>query len=118
MNEWTENDWRASIYIVSALIRQRQLAGVPIPAWMRHHQARCEKHLAQSRQENGLSGAELEHDDDDERIGAAAAAGILGCSKRHVQRHAADLEGRLIGGAWVFRRSVVEDFMHGRNRSA
>lgn len=54
-----------------------------------------------------------------EWIGTRLAAELLGWSLRRVQRHAADLDGRHVGGRLIFPRNSVEDYrdeLNARNR--
>lgn len=66
--------------------------------------------LAHSRQENDCCAQSSERDDDDDWVCTADAAAILGCSARTVQRRAADLDGQLVAGQYVFRESDVRAY--------
>lgn len=59
---------------------------------------------------------ELDHD----LIGSVEAGRILGCSPRYVSRIHTDLDGRRIGGRWVFDRKAVLDYAteKGQRRTA
>jgi hypothetical protein len=49
-----------------------------------------------------------------EWVSTREAAVLLGLSKRQAQRLAADLDGRIIGGRWVFPLTAVAEYAEGR----
>ena len=51
----------------------------------------------------------------EDNIGTVEAAQILQLSHRQVQRIAADLDGRHVGGCWVFDRAGVQAYATHRN---
>jgi len=48
--------------------------------------------------------------EDDTLITARETAELPGKSKRQCQRIAADLDGKIIGGRWLFSRAAVIDY--------
>jgi hypothetical protein len=110
----SDDDIRAAYYCCAEVLRGRRLCGQPVPAWLRRLYDRldAEVRASRSRQENACQLPELEPD---EWISAQQAATILSWSKRHVQRRATDLDGRIIGGRWLFRREDVIDYAEGRH---
>lgn len=53
-----------------------------------------------------------------DEIGTTTAATVLGLSTRQVQRLAADLDGRRVGGRWVFDQAAVHSYRHHRSQPA
>lgn len=102
---------RSAYYCADRELRARRRARLPIPASLhRLHQhlglaIRCASQLGQ---ETATAAAGLE------LISAQQAAQLLGLSKRQAQRLAADLDGEIVGGRWLFRRSVVEQYANER----
>lgn len=95
---------QAAYYAVAALARTRRANGQPIPGPVR-------------RLFDRLDHAIREGDDDtpdprieDDEIGTAEAALILGCTQRTVQRIATSLDGIRIGRTWIFSRSAVVEY--------
>jgi hypothetical protein len=106
--KWRDEDVRAAYFCVSTVLRNCRLRGEPIPQPLRDLNdrllAEVQAPMSRSRQELDTAGAEL---DSDRQIGVAEAALILGWSKRQVQRRATDLDGEIVGGRWIFQKSVV-----------
>jgi len=98
---------RASYYCAAALIRTRQRSGEPIPEWLRRHYRRLDAAMSRPGHESGSDGEQLE---DDTLITARETAELPGKSKRQCQRIAADLDGKIIGGRWLFSRAAVIDY--------
>jgi hypothetical protein len=70
--------------------------------------------LSPTRQENDSATRQLEPENVNvELIGTRLAAELLGWTERRVQRHQADLDGRMIGGRLVFRANVVREYARG-----
>jgi hypothetical protein len=98
---------QAAYYCSSALIRNRQRTGEPVPDWLRQHHAQLDAEI------RGLS--RTRHHDDEidcdlgesNQIGAREAAVLLGWSIRKVQRRKEDQGGRLVGGGLIFDRSAI-----------
>lgn len=111
-------DLHAAYYCASALIRSRKRTGEPIPSWLRQHHARLDAEIRRMSRagHESLSDTEELHPMDD-LITAREAGEILGVSKRQTQRLAADLDGQIVGGRWLFSRSAVAEYMEGK-RSA
>jgi hypothetical protein len=102
-------DSRAAVYCASAIVRDRQLRGQPVPDWLRRHLARCEAALVKSRSRHEFDRASSQLDPDD-LIDAREAALMLGIGKRQAQRLGHDLDGLIVGGRWVFRKSTVAEY--------
>jgi Helix-turn-helix domain len=104
---------RASYFCASEVIRERQRRGQPTPDWLRRHYARLDAEIRMSESGHELSGdqGELELD---ELITASEVAQILGISKRQAQRLAADLDGKIVGGRWIFTRAAVIEYSEGK----
>lgn len=90
-------------YCVREVMRRRLLTGVPIPNWLR----RLDRDLSMSAcgPKTQVPQEELET-----TIDTAEAAALLGYSTRHVRRIAADLDGRLVAGRWIFHRRTVAEY--------
>lgn len=100
----------AAYHCAAEVVRRRRLTGEPIPQWLREHYADLDAavRMSQSGQETDSDTAEF---DIVELITAEQAAVLLGRSKRQVTRIArSDLDGRLIGGRWLFDRAVVTEY--------
>jgi excisionase family DNA binding protein len=97
-------------------MRGRQRRGQPIPDWLRRHYGELDQQfrLSQSRHESDCGGGQSEPKN---WITAKEVALMLGCSKRTVQRNAADLDGSMIGGRLLFDRRTVAAYVEGK-RSA
>lgn len=108
------DELRAAYYCAAEVVRRRQLVGQPIPEWLHRHfdQLDAEVRLSRSGQEFDIAVGQLAHSGptSPSLISAHEAAQILGISKRQVQRLAADLDGQLIGGRWLFERETVETY--------
>jgi hypothetical protein len=107
-------------------ITARQRAGKLVPDWMRalekKLQADSEWHEALSRIAGDLvdvdvpdlsaHGPSMAADAPNlgKKITATDAAEILECSRRHVTRIATDLDGRKIGGHWMFDLATVCEY--------
>lgn len=102
-----ENLIRGAYYCCAEVLRNRRLSGQPVPAWLPTLYARldAEVRVSRARHEIGCQLRELE----DEWIGTAEAAAILGWSQRRVQRRATDLGGQVVSGRWLFRESLLKD---------
>lgn len=97
------DDVQAAAYLVGATLRDRAVAGRPVPhnvlaLYRRLDQAAT---LSRTRQETGCGAEQLE------LIGSRLAAKILGWTQRQVQRRAADLDGQIVGGRLTFDRAAV-----------
>ncbi|MFA7513846.1 MAG: hypothetical protein WCZ29_25530 [Mycolicibacterium vanbaalenii] len=99
------------LYGLGHFIRERDLAGRGVPAEVRAahrwlttmsaigHQTRCD----------------AEESEQDDLIGTAQAAALLGCTERHVRRIQADLDGaRPAGRNLVFSRRQVIQYAQAR----
>ena len=80
---------------------------------MRYHFDRLDTKVRASDlgHESGCTVGEL---DNDKLITARQAAAILDLSKRQVQRLAADLDGRIVDGRWVFNLKAVMEYAEGK----
>ncbi|WP_280471669.1 helix-turn-helix domain-containing protein [Nocardia cyriacigeorgica] len=106
----TDDEIRAALYCASEVIRTRQQHAQPVPDWLRRHRAALTAAVEQSVTGQEASGAGSHSETAENLIGTREAAAILGCSKRQAQRLAADLDGWLVGGRWVFRRTDVDRY--------
>ena len=110
----TADRLRCAYYCAADTIRRRQLTGQPVPTWLRQHFADLDAavRLSRSGHETDTTAAQSETV---ELISAAQAAAIVGRSKRQVQRLAADLGGRIVGGRWLFDRTEVAEYARAAN---
>lgn len=113
MSRLSDEDLRAAYYCAGEVLRGRRLRGQPIPAWLRtlFDHLDSEVRASHTRQQSRSDETQLKSDD---WIGSGQAAVILGWSQRRVQRRAADLDGRSIGGRLAFREAVVVEYAEGR----
>ncbi|WP_142281008.1 hypothetical protein [Mycobacterium palustre] len=109
---------QTAYYCAAEVIRLRQLGGRPIPDELRRHYAQAHAaitRMSDSGHENGAAAAQsAQQDEPDELITARQAATILRITKRQAQRLGPDLEGQIVDGRWLFRRSIVENYAHAR----
>jgi hypothetical protein len=103
---------RASLYCAAEVIRCRQLAGQPIPGWLRRHHARLKsEHLPGSGHEIACGDDQLRQLSRDEWMGTADVSRHLGLSPRQVRRLGIErkLGAQRVSGGWIFSRiSVIE----------
>jgi len=106
---------RESLYCANEVIAERRRRGQPIPGWLREHHAglATEWLMSESGHESDCGERPLAKD---ELIPVSEAAEILGISERQARRLSADLDGRIVGGRWVFSKSAVIEY--GKERSA
>lgn len=112
-NDRTAEKVRVDYYCAAEVVRTRRRIGQPIPGWLRRHyeQLEAEVRMSRTRQQIGCDGPSLNMMD--KWIGSPEAAAVLGWSKRQVQRHAADLDGQIISGRWLFREAAVRQYAEG-----
>lgn len=108
-------------YLASAGLRGRRAGGAAVPRQYLQLQAvlaaaAAEVRAAASGQHDGGPVAPQPHSAHEDNIGTAEAARILRLSNRQVQRLAADLDGRIIGGCWVFDRLAVQSYAAHRDQ--
>lgn len=101
---------RAAYYCAAEVVRARTLSGQPIPSWLRRHYTDLDSTIRTLSESGHESDGAAEQLASEELITAREAAAMLGRSKRQVQRLAADLDGRLVGGRWLFNPAVVRDY--------
>ncbi len=102
-------------YLVSVGLRDVRRGGAAVPGRFLQLQAEfaaaaAEVRAAATGQHDGAPVAPQPHSAREDTIGTAEAAGILRLSHRQVQRIAADLDGRFIGGCWCFDRLAVQSY--------
>ncbi|KMV22378.1 helix-turn-helix domain-containing protein [Mycobacterium heckeshornense] len=112
-----ETDLRAAYFCVAEVVRRRRLSGQPIPSWLRGHFDRLDRAVraaaaSTSGHESGCAEQELQQ----QWLTATQAAQALGVSARHVRRLAADLDGQLVGGRWLFPAAAVSEYAAERRR--
>lgn len=109
----TGDEIRAAYFAVATC--RRSLAGRTVPpsvaalaerleVVLRHGEVTC------MRQPDRTDAAELESVKQMELIGTRIAAQMLGWSLSTVLRHAADLDGRIVGHRWIFPARAVEEY--------
>ncbi len=106
-----DTETRQLLYCCAAELRARAQGKPPgVQPWLTRLVRRLEQEvaLASSRQDDATD-QPFWDGDDDEWLGSAQVARVLGWSLRTVQRRAADLDGQKVGGAWVFREDVVRE---------
>lgn len=106
----SSDEIRAAYFAIAAFDRGRALAGRPVPPAVRALRDRLDLvvrcPMSHMRQENHCDRGELKA----EWIGTALAAQVLNWHPRRVQRHAADLDGQLVGGRLMFPTRAVEAY--------
>jgi hypothetical protein len=113
------DELQIAYYCAATAIRRRHDRRQPIPDILQRHFKRlalaiaCMDEPAGFADETDFGGTppESRHDD---RIGAAETARIIGCSPQWVRRIRADLDGEIVGGRYVFSRSIVESYAYER----
>lgn len=105
-------DVRAAYWCAAQVIRGRELHShqVPPPVRALFDRLDAEVRMSRARHESDSRTAQL---GSDQLIGVNEAADILGWTKRKVQRHATDLDGKRVAGQWVFSRSAVIEYLEG-----
>jgi hypothetical protein len=109
----TADDLRRLLYCCNSELRARRLGKPPGPQpWLAQLVRRLELELAVSstRQESDCAETSLET-----WIGSRLTADILGWDIRTVQRRCADLDGRKVGGRWIFPETVVREMREACN---
>jgi hypothetical protein len=109
--KFNDIDTQAAYHCAAAVIRSRRRRGAPIPERLRRHYAQLDNHirgLSDLGQESGQSGCVAGQSN--ATISAREAAAILECSKRQVQRLAADIGGEFICGRWLFKLAAVNAY--------
>ena len=102
-------------YLASVGLRDVRRGGAAVPGRFLHLQAELAAAAAEARvsavgQHDGAPVAPQPHSEGEDNIGTVEAAGILRLSHRQVQRIAADLDGRFVGGCWCFDRLAVQAY--------
>jgi hypothetical protein len=123
-------DASVAYYCVAAVIRGRQRTGEPIPEWLRRHFEQLDAVIRDGSSDSAARASRSGHELSDhatqlecdgstssELIGAREAAEILGLSKRQVQRLAGDLDGQVVGGRWLYKRTIVCEYAEARGQS-
>src|SRR5579875_503072 len=103
-----ETDLRGAYYCAAEVLRRRRLSGQPIPSWLRGHFDRLDRAVrAAAASTSGHESGCVERELRQQWLTATQAAQALGVSARHVRRLAADLDGQLVGGRWLFPAGTV-----------
>jgi hypothetical protein len=105
----SDDDTEWALYCVNELVDRRRRAGVPVLHRMVKLARRLDFAALMSRtgHESDVGATELEAEC---LIGSREAAAFLGLSTRQVRRLTADLDGEIVGGRLVFRRSTVVEY--------
>lgn len=107
---------RAAYFCAAEALRNRRENGYPIPDALHRLYNRLDIVLtSRPGHEIDCTGEQLAQN---EYIGASEAGRILGVSKRQAQRLAADLDGQLASGRWIFVKSVVEQYAEQKRNHA
>jgi hypothetical protein len=111
----SSDERRAAYYGLAGFIRDRKIAGRSIPREVVLLYLRLERSLSVSftRHQTGCGAEDDPSSKQDSWIDSPEVAELLGWTIRKVQRHAANMGARLIGGRWLFRESAVMDYMEG-----
>lgn len=113
----SELDLRRLRFALLEATRRRVLDGWPEPAWVpaldRKLRAMIDASMSRSGHGKASRAGQLKYDDD--RIGVAEAAQLLGVSIRHARRIASDLDAERVSGRWLFRRRNVAEYANARN---
>ena len=109
---------RACVFAVAQFRRAAVMGGRRVPPSVAALADRLDRELrfgmSPARQESDCATTQLNVENMNvELIGTRLAAELLGWTERRVQRHQADLDGRMIGGRLVFRASAVRDYRDG-----
>ncbi|WP_197382649.1 helix-turn-helix domain-containing protein [Mycolicibacterium mengxianglii] len=95
--------------LITEVMLRRQQLGAPIPQRVRD----LLNYVSAHGHETVPPPTQLTEEADD-LIDTEQAAEILGCSTRHARRLAADLDGTLFAGRWMFNRQAVTDYSRNR----
>ena len=106
----TAADLDVLYYTFARFVGGRTAAGKPVPQSVRLLLQRIEIMMSATGHETGCGAEQSEQ----ELIGTAQAAHILGCDPRHVRRLTNDLDGCRINGRWTFTKSVVQQYEESR----
>lgn len=108
---FSENELRNLLWCCGAVLRGRRAGILPggEQRWLRELARRVELELAASSSRQDSDRGE-QYSDYDRWIGSQQTAAILGRDLRWVQRHAAELGGRKVAGALVFRESTIRHY--------
>jgi hypothetical protein len=109
------DDLEIAYWCAAVAIQSRRENRKPIPDELRRHHNRLDlaiKCMSDPGHEIDQEPSQLEPD---ELITTQEMATTLNCSQRQAQRLAErDLDGQLVGGRWLCRRSIVETYAQGR----
>ena len=103
----SERHLRLALFCVAEELRTRQRGKPPGPApwlWELVAALKSEVALTHSRQSDIVEREESNHEHE---IGTGQAAEALGWTRRRVQRRAADLNGRLVAGRYLFDACTI-----------
>ena len=103
--ELARADAHAAVRVLGALIRERAIMGRPVPYGVQqlHSRLRLAVDVSSPGQSAGGDAA-------GSLIGTRLAAEMLGWGERRVRRHAADLDGRIVGGRMLYPQSSVREY--------
>ncbi len=109
---------RACLYAVAQYRRAAALGGRRVPPSVGALADRLDREIrlgvSPARHQIDSGAGQLEPENVNvELIGTRLAAQLLGWTARRVQRHQADLGGRIIGGRLVFNASTVREYRNG-----
>lgn len=110
---------RAALYCVAALVRSRLRCGQPVPTWLHRHfrdldaAVRGMSPRGPSVVENADGGTQSK----DDVIGSVEVAKMLSLAPRQVRRRARQLGGTLVAGRWLFMRETVADYAERRHQN-
>lgn len=106
-----DNEVQAAYYGLSGFVRQRSIAGRPVPPEVLSIRQRLDAHVRLSRARHETSCDTTDAARSEVWIGAAQTASMLHRGLRYVQRHANQIGGQLVGGRLLFRESDVIDYI-------
>jgi hypothetical protein len=110
----TPVETRAAMYAVAQYRRAAVMGGRRVPPSVAALADRLDREIrlgaSPRRQQSDSATPQLEQENVVELIGTKLAAQLLGWTVRRVQRHRADLDGRIVGGRLVFRANVVRQY--------
>lgn len=103
-----ETDLRAALFTVAHYLRT--VPSAPTSLWQLRYKLDHAIRIMMSGNGHRCGCDRQESEHDMELVGAQIAAGLIGCTTRHVGRIAADIGGRKLGRQWWFDAAKVREY--------
>lgn len=115
--ELSEQDARTVAYLLGALARERRIYGRPVPNEVDALQRRIEKQVLTVTRSRQPAKSTQRQSEAMEHVGTEWVAARLAWSRSKVLRNHSELDGEIVGGAYVYPRATVERIAHEQKRT-